>query len=73
MRGAVPDEEQRIGVGAALAPLRRHDRERAVAVEHRGEVTQLAIDLGTDRGLGEAGADRGGHLGGGHRCGELLD
>jgi hypothetical protein len=36
-------------------------------IDQRGRVNEFTVDLAAERGLREAGADRGGHFGDGHR------
>ncbi len=38
-----------------------------IALDQMGDINQLAVNPGRDRGLGEAGADRRRHLRGRHR------
>ena len=52
VRRRVADDFQTLGI------LLGNDGHRGVAVDHFGGVDELAVDLGGERGLGEAGADR---------------
>ena len=56
MRGVVPDQFKRFRV------LAGDEADGGVAVEHGGEVGELAVHAHGDGGLGEAGADGGRHL-----------
>ena len=47
------------------------DLERRVVVDAEAGVDQLAVDLAGERGLGQAGADRGGDFGNGNRLVEF--
>jgi len=55
--GGMAQHIERVGV------LVGHDLERGVAVDTEAGVDELAVDLARQRGLGQAGADRGGDLG----------
>jgi hypothetical protein len=57
MRRVVPQQLERIGIA------RRHDADLRIAIDHMGEVDHLAVDAQRQRGLGEAGPDRGRDLG----------
>ena len=56
VRGRVAQDFEAVGV------LVGDDREVGVAVDRERRVDELAVDLAGQRGLGEAGADRGGDL-----------
>jgi hypothetical protein len=65
MRCRVADEFDAVGA------LVGDDRQRRVALDAVRQVDQLAVNAPAERGLGEAGTDRGRHLAHRHRCGEL--
>ena len=53
----------------AVRILGGDDGDRAVLVDGVAGIDDLAVDLAGQRGLGQAGADRGGHFGHGDRAG----
>jgi len=73
MGGRVAHEEEGVGVGLLVARGGRDDGEARIGGDGGAQVGELAVDPGAEGGLGEAGADVGGHQSGGDRTVVLPD
>ena len=67
MRGVVADQFQRLGRFA------RDDFHFRVMFDHARQIAQFAVELDRERGLGEAGADRGGEIQTRYGTGKFFD